>query len=164
MNLKTEVCPERNGVTPEILLKSASFRDFKFDFASCELRRGGLVVHLRPRAARALALLIAHAGVIVPYEQLRAAIWGGTVVDWRSGLHQIMRDLRKAFDDRQDAEAVIESVNRRGYRFRPAVRPVRARQTGLPVNRRDLALLATGALLVPVLILFACILIAAESS
>ena len=49
--------------------------------------------------ARALALLIAHAGFIVPYEQLRASIWGGTVVDWRSGLHQIMRDLRKALDD-----------------------------------------------------------------
>ena len=162
--MRTEVCPGRNSATPEISLKSASFRDFTFDFASCELRRDGRVIHLRPRAARALALLIAQAGAIVSYEQLRAAIWGGTIVDWRSGLHQIMRDLRKALDDGQSAGVVIESVSRRGYRFRPAVRQVLARQNVLPVNRRDFALLATGALLVPVLILSACILIAAGSS
>lgn len=98
------------------------FGDFALDTHTGELRRGDRVVALRPLATRGLLLLAKRAGRLVTLEELRQELWGKTVVDWRAGTHQVIRQIRRALGD--DDHAMVETVTRHGYRFRVKVTPV----------------------------------------
>lgn len=156
-NMKHDYPPARYAVTPEKSLKFYRFREFTYAPASGELRRGGQLISLRPRAALALNLLLSRPGEIVSCEEFRAAIWAGAILEWRDGLHQIIRELRKALNDNSKNPIFIETVSRRGYCFFAKVRPVRS---GAPwkffVGKREAAFFGAGLLSLPLLILAVC--------
>ena len=104
--------------------RTTAFGVFEFDREAGELRRSGRVVALEPQPARALALLLAHAGELVSREQLRAAIWEeGTHVDFDRGLAYVISQIRTALGDSADNPRFVKTVPRKGYRF---IAPVKA--------------------------------------
>jgi len=157
--LLAEIGPEIS----EISLKRIRFGGFAFDLADEELWRGDERIPLRPRASLVLGLLISRAGRIVSRDDLRAAIWGETIVEWQDGLHQIVRELRKALGDDSRTPSYIETVSRRGYRFCAEIEPDIARPQprwrSPRVAARDLLFLSGGALGIPALVLLACVAI-----
>jgi DNA-binding winged helix-turn-helix (wHTH) protein/predicted ATPase len=73
-----------------------------------------LKVRLRPLAV--LAYLAQHPERVVPVEELRQAIWGGTYVS-RTVIRVCVRELRQALGDEMATPHYIETVGRQGYRF-----------------------------------------------
>ena len=67
--------------------------------------------------------LIAHAGSVVPREQLIALLWPKGVVDFDTGLNTVIRKLRSALGDTSETPRYIETLPRRGYRFIGALDP-----------------------------------------
>ncbi|HXV75733.1 MAG TPA: winged helix-turn-helix domain-containing protein [Candidatus Polarisedimenticolaceae bacterium] len=98
------------------------FGPFTLDRRTGELREDDRVVPLRPLATRALLLLVERRGELVAREELRQCLWGRSAVEWEAGLHQIIRTLRRCLRDDSTRPAYIETVPRRGYRFKGRVR------------------------------------------
>lgn len=142
------------------------FDSYRFDPESGELRRGRLPIQLRPQATRALRLLLSRSNRLVTQEELRREIWGDTIVEWDTGLHQVMCQLRRALQDDPKDPAYIETVARRGYRFKhnlgvPAGSA--ARNDSLPRSRlRDALLVLSGVLAPPLLLVLICFLLGFE--
>lgn len=91
---------------------------FEFDPAAGELRKQGRLVRIEPQPARALGLLLAHAGAVISREQLRAHVWeAGTHVDFERGLAYCLGQVRTALGDAADNPRFVETLPRRGYRF-----------------------------------------------
>lgn len=95
-----------------------AFGPFTFDCGTGELREGGRLVRLRPLATRALVLLLERRGELVTREELRQWLWGTSAVEWEAGLHQIVRTLRECLRDDSTRPVYIETIPRRGYRFK----------------------------------------------
>jgi DNA-binding winged helix-turn-helix (wHTH) protein/tetratricopeptide (TPR) repeat protein len=111
------------------------FEDFCYDARTGELSRGGHRTRLSPHLARLLETLIEHPGELVTREVLRARVWPPqTFVDFDRGLTVAMNRLRQALGDRSQQSALIETIPRRGYRWRTTVEKI-ARE--LPVPRSD---------------------------
>ena len=162
---------------PTVLIRfgpaSGARAEFELDVESLELRCDGQPVALRRQAVRALALLLRREGRLVTIDELRQELWGNQVLDWRSSLHQCIRDLRRALSDDARSPRFVATVARIGYRF-VGSRPQReapgvsrgvpgTQEAGLPVMSRPWVAYAAGlatALLVPASILVACILLA----
>src|SRR5215472_1159517 len=99
--------------------KRLNFDELTLDFATGELLRRGEPVPLQPQPMRVLLLLAQRAGEIVPREELQAAVWGSdTHVDFDQGLNWCIRRIREALGDDVRQPRFIETVPRRGYRFR----------------------------------------------
>jgi len=101
-------------------LDPAQFRfgPFEFDTQTCELKKLGRQIRLRPQAVRVLAILVARAGQLVTREELKAEIWGSeTFVDFENGLNLCIRQIRATLDDDAVMPRYIETWSRRGYRF-----------------------------------------------
>lgn len=100
------------------------FEGFEVDLRSGELRKEGVLVHLRHQQFMLLSLLARHPGVLVTRDQIRDALWaGGTTVDFEAGLNRCVRELRTALGDGARHPRYIETLAKRGYRF---IAPVRA--------------------------------------
>jgi TolB-like protein/DNA-binding winged helix-turn-helix (wHTH) protein/Tfp pilus assembly protein PilF len=94
------------------------FGPFEFDQQTCELKKRGRQIRLRPQAVRVLAILVARAGQVVTREELKAEIWGSeTFVDFENGLNLCIRQIRATLDDDAVMPRYIETHSRRGYRF-----------------------------------------------
>ncbi len=91
------------------------FGPFRYDAAQRQLFRGEQVVPLAPKAADTLHALIERRGRVVGKDELMKLVWPDTTVE-EIGLARNISLLRKALGD--EAEAYIETVPRRGYRFR----------------------------------------------
>lgn len=74
-------------------------------------------MHLRPQAARLLAVLLESPNTLVERDRLRAAVWGSRVVEWEMGLHRLVRDVRCAIEDDPNRPRYLQTVPRRGYRL-----------------------------------------------
>ena len=80
---------------------------------------GGRVVALRPKAARLLECLLDQPGEIISRHRLIEAIWEeGRIVDFEAGLAALLREVRTALDEVGADSDLIETIPRRGYRFR----------------------------------------------
>lgn len=74
---------------------------------------------LRPQVARLLQAFLERPGQVIDRQTLCAAVWDqGTVVDFESGLAALIRELRQALDAIGAEPDWVETVPRRGYRFR----------------------------------------------
>ena len=96
---------------------SVVFGRFELDLAHGVLTRGGERVPLRPAASRALVLLVRRAGELTSRDELRDHLWGDTFVEWETGLHQCVRQIRQALGDPARSPRFVETVPRCGYRF-----------------------------------------------
>lgn len=99
------------------------FRDVEVDLDTGELWRGGAPYPLRPLAARALQLLVRNRHRMVSREELRRHLWGDAALEWETGLHQLIRQLRRTLDDDPQAGRFIATIPRRGYRWTAPVAP-----------------------------------------
>jgi len=94
------------------------FGVFELNTATGELRKAGMIVKLRPQAAKVLTMLVRQCGQLVSREELREEVWGReTFVDFEHGLNLCVQQIRAALDDDADTPRYIETLPRRGYRF-----------------------------------------------
>jgi DNA-binding response OmpR family regulator len=75
------------------------FDGWVLDPESGDLERGGTRNRLQEQPVQVLRELIAHAGSVVPREQLIALLWPQGVVDFDTGLNTAIRKLRSALGD-----------------------------------------------------------------
>ena len=101
------------------------FGTFEFDDRSGLLTRGDRPVALEPQPARALGLLLAHAGDVVGRDDLRAHLWDAdTHVDFDRGLAYCIGQLRAALGDSAENPRFLQTLPRRGFKFIAPVEPL----------------------------------------
>ena len=94
-----------------------------YRFAGCEVdtalrqvRCNGVAAEPQPKALDLLLYLIAHRNRVVDKDELLEKIWPGVVVS-ESALTQALRKARAMVGDDGDRQAVIRTIQRRGFRF-----------------------------------------------
>lgn len=98
------------------------FGDFELDLDVEELRRNGTRVKLQPQPFKVLVLLATNAGRQVTRDEIRRHLWGDdTFVDFDQGMNFCIKQIREALKDNAEQPIYIETVPRRGYRFRVPV-------------------------------------------
>jgi DNA-binding winged helix-turn-helix (wHTH) protein/tetratricopeptide (TPR) repeat protein len=89
---------------------------FRFEGASGRLWQGEQEVPLRPKTAAVLAVLAAHAGMVVSKRDLMREVWPeGFVGD--AALAVCVTELRRAFGDDARRPQYVATAPRRGYRL-----------------------------------------------
>jgi len=107
---------------------SFSFDRFALDPQQRRLTREDEPIALADRHFDVLHHLVAHAGSVVSKDALVEAGWGDVAVTDNS-LEQAISALRRALGSGADGASYIDTVPRRGYRFRGTVTRVVARET-----------------------------------
>src|SRR3954468_19862196 len=92
------------------------FGDFTLTASTRELKRGDTPVAVSPRAFDCLAYLIEHRDRAVGKDELVAAIWERVDVS-DTQLGQTVLRARRAVNDDGQAQTVIRTVSRFGYRW-----------------------------------------------
>ncbi|MCC7174791.1 MAG: winged helix-turn-helix domain-containing protein [Bryobacterales bacterium] len=113
------------------------FGPFRYDADQRLLFRGGELVPLAPKALDTLHVLIERRGRVVEKDELRKFVWPDTTVE-DVGLPRNISLLRKALGG--DPETYIETIPKRGYRFRAAAAAPRRRWAWLAVPAAVFAL------------------------
>src|SRR5690242_6711021 len=108
------------------------FGIFEVDLRSGELRRNSLRVRLPEQSFQILAMLLTRAGEVVSREDIRQKLWpNNTIVEFDHSINAAIRRLRDALNDSADDPRFVETLSRRGYRFRATVESL----TEPPVER-----------------------------
>ena len=97
--------------SPDLQGRAFSFGNLRLE-ADGTLSRGDEIIHLPPKELAALKLLLAHAGQIVTYQQLKKALWGDVYVTDDS-VPKSMSSLREL----RTPDDCIQTVYKRGYRL-----------------------------------------------
>ena len=105
------------------------FGDREVDTRLRQIRAGGEVVEAQPKAFDLLVYLIENRDRVVDKDELLAQLWSGSVVT-DSALNQIVRKARALSGDDGNRQAVIRTVQRRGFRFVAAVQAARIGSPG----------------------------------
>ena len=95
---------------------SFRFLDFQLDGATRELRREGQPVAIEPKAFDLLLCLAENRHRAMSKDELLERLWPRMVVAETSLTRCVMK-ARKAVGDTPDHQAVIKTIQRRGYRF-----------------------------------------------
>lgn len=106
---------------------------FELDSDQRQLRRDGGEVHLTPKAFDLLELLIGEAPRVVRKEELHERLWPGTFVA-DATLVGLVKDLRRALDDRDPTSPLIRTAHGVGYAFAGAIERGAA-STAAPISR-----------------------------
>ena len=103
--------------------RKVRFDNFELDLRSCELRRDGeQAVQLSEQPFRILAMLLARPGDLVTREEIRVKLWpNGTVVEFEHSISAAMNRLRQALGDSPEIPRYIETLARRGYRWKTPI-------------------------------------------
>ena len=99
------------------------FEGFELDLRAGELsRRGEKAVQLSDQPFRILAMLLARPGDLVTREEIRSKLWpNGTIVEFEHSINAAMNRLRHVLDDSSENPRYIETLARRGYRWKTPV-------------------------------------------
>lgn len=92
------------------------FGNCEVDPARRQVRLNGLAAEPQPKALDLLLYLIEHRDRVVDKDELLEKIWPGVVVS-ESALTQALRKARAMVGDDGERQAVIRTVQRRGFRF-----------------------------------------------
>jgi len=113
-----------------------AFGDFLLDPRRRQLvtRLTGAPSRLTGRPLEALLYLAARPGILVPKEDLMAAVWAGVIVEENS-LAKCISAIRKALGERPNDNRFIVTEPRRGYRFVAETVPADATHPGAPPRR-----------------------------
>ncbi len=98
------------------------FGPFLIDIAERMLRRDGESVPITPKAFDVLVALIEKPGQLISKEALLQKVWPDTFVE-ESNLSYNIFALRKALGDTAERSLYVETVPKKGYRFRASVSP-----------------------------------------
>ena len=101
------------------------FGNFELATESGELTRDGQPVKLQPQPAKLLQYLAERSGQAVSRRDLQAHLWGeNRFVDSEQGLNYCVKSIRRALSDSAENPTYLETIPRRGYRFRAPVQQV----------------------------------------
>lgn len=101
-----------------------SFGAYRLDPEEGSLTRDGAPIPLTPKAFEMLVVLVRHSGRLVEKDRLLSEVWPDTFVE-EGNLTVHISALRRALGDSAEGDAaMIETVPRRGYRFRLPVEEV----------------------------------------
>ena len=92
------------------------FDQYSLDPQCYELRRGEEVVKVEPQVFGLLAHLIENRERVVSKDDLIDAVWGGRIVS-DATISSRISAARQAVGDTGDAQAIIRTMPRRGFRF-----------------------------------------------
>ncbi|MBZ5616843.1 MAG: protein kinase [Acidobacteriia bacterium] len=107
------------------------FGVFELDLRARELRKSGLSTGVPEQSIKILALLIEKPGEVVLREEIRKKLWpNDTVVEFDHSINAAMQRLRQALGDPAEAPQYIETLARRGYRWKIPVEWVEAQPQG----------------------------------
>ncbi len=110
--------------------QTVRFGPYEADFDEGVLRKFGLLVKLQGKPLAVLSVLLENAGKIVSREDLRRSLWpDNTFVDFDKNLSTAVNKLRDALCDNANDAQYIETIPRKGYRFRAAVERVAPGET-----------------------------------
>jgi TolB-like protein len=110
------------------------FGNYEVDLSAGHLRKRGVKIRLRDQSFEVLAILLEHAGEVVPREDLRRRLWPEHVfVDFDSNLNTAVARLREALNDSAEHPCFIETLSKRGYRFIASLSESAARRPRLVV-------------------------------
>jgi TolB-like protein len=118
-----------------------AFGEHVLDVERRELRRGGDPVAVEPQVFDLIVYLVQNRDRVVTKDELLDAVWGGRIVS-ESALTTRINAVRRAVGDSGEAQAVIRTIQRRGFRFIAEVR-----DEGAPM--RDAPALEAAALALP---------------
>jgi DNA-binding winged helix-turn-helix (wHTH) protein/Tfp pilus assembly protein PilF len=111
---------------PEMQSSSRVQRAFRFDsfevnFASWELRKGGVRVRLQRKPFQILRTLLERPGELVTREELASELWPDLHVEFERSLNTAINCLRQALGDSSKGCRFVETCPGLGYRFIGAV-------------------------------------------
>jgi DNA-binding winged helix-turn-helix (wHTH) protein len=92
------------------------FADHVLDVARRELRRSGGPIALEPQVFDLLVHLIHNRDRVVTKDDLLNSVWGGRIVS-ESTLTSRINAARRAIGDSGEAQCLIRTVPRKGFRF-----------------------------------------------
>jgi TolB-like protein/DNA-binding winged helix-turn-helix (wHTH) protein/tetratricopeptide (TPR) repeat protein len=101
------------------------FGHFRLDAAQRLLFRGSEVVPLEPKVFETLLALVEAAGRALTKEQLLSRVWPDAFVE-EGSLTRNISTLRKVLSSDDNPQGYIDTLSRRGYRFRPVVERISA--------------------------------------
>jgi len=104
------------------------FGDRVLDTEKCELRSGGALVPMEPQVLALLQLLIENRERLVGKDELVERIWQGRIVS-EAAISSRVKSARRAVGDDGNAQGVIRTFRKRGFRF---VAPVEILPLALP--------------------------------
>ncbi|HEV7255915.1 MAG TPA: alpha/beta fold hydrolase [Mesorhizobium sp.] len=112
-----------------------------FKFGQCELdlrrhvfSRDGLSVPLEPQVFDLLALFLRHAGELVDRDRMMEEVWRGRIVS-EATISSRINAVRHAIGDDGTAQAMLQTVPRRGFRFVVPVTAVLSEDAPMPLAR-----------------------------
>jgi eukaryotic-like serine/threonine-protein kinase len=109
-------------VDPAPLPHLVRFGAFELDLRARELRKAGLNTGLPEQSIKILALLLETPGEVVLREEIRKKLWpNDTVVEFDHSINAAIKRLRQALGDPAEAPQYIETLARRGYRWKTPV-------------------------------------------
>jgi DNA-binding winged helix-turn-helix (wHTH) protein len=109
---------------PKTTYERVRFEGFELDLGSGELFYEGRKVQLQEQPFQVLRILLEHSGQLVTREELRQQLWpADTFVDFDHNLNKAVAKLREALGNAGAKSALIETLTRRGYRFRGHIEP-----------------------------------------
>jgi serine/threonine protein kinase len=98
------------------------FDAFEVDLRARELRKNGVSTGLPEQSIKILAMLLKSPGEVVLREEIRRELWpNDTVVEFDHSINAAMKRLRQALGDSVENPRYIETLARRGYRWKIAV-------------------------------------------
>jgi Tol biopolymer transport system component/DNA-binding winged helix-turn-helix (wHTH) protein len=116
---------------PLVLNQLYEFGPFRIDTEERVLLRDGNPVALTPKVFDTLLVLVRNRGHIVTKDEMMNSLWPDAFVE-ESNLTFNIRMLRKALGEDAHTPAYIETVPRRGYRFKSEVTEVSAQAFAVP--------------------------------
>ncbi|MET0003193.1 MAG: winged helix-turn-helix domain-containing protein [Candidatus Thiodiazotropha sp.] len=122
------------------------------------LRDANSVIHLEPKAALVLKLLVERAGVPVTRQELLDSVWKDVVVS-DDALTQVIIKLRKALGDSSRDPRYIQTIPKRGYCLLADVQTGTGSDDALTEQPKQ-GLPGTNRYLMPVVVVLAIVLVA----
>lgn len=102
--------------------KTVRFGPYEADFDEGVLRKHGLPLKIQGKPLSVLQVLVEHSGRIVTRDELCRSLWtSDTFVDFDKNLSTAVNKLRDALCDTAGKAQYIETIPRKGYRFRGAL-------------------------------------------
>lgn len=108
-----------------------AFDDCVLDLERRELSKAGQPVAVEPQVFDLLAFLLRHRGRVVSRDDLIAGVWGGRIVS-ESALASRVNAVRRAIGDDGNAQRLVKTIVRKGFRFVGDVREHQAEASAPP--------------------------------
>jgi len=97
----------------------ACFECFEVNLRSGELCKNGVRIRLAEQSFQILAMLLERAGEVVTRQEIQQRLWpNDTVVEFENSINAAIKRLRVALGDSAEQPRYIDTLARRGYRWK----------------------------------------------